>query len=136
VNGELLDTARLWDSVMLASADRPLPGVVLERGTVLRPPASAEAIEAAADRVGVGLPRSYCAFLAISDRAYANGCGLVTRPGDYGLLPAGVSCPLVDVAADHVGLWVETFGGAEPEPREPGPTARMSAASPRSARPS
>jgi hypothetical protein len=95
---------RLWDAVMLASADRPVPGAVLDRGTVLRAPASAEAIEAAAYRVGVELPRSYSAFLAISDGAYANGCGLVTRPGEYGLLPVGVIGRLVDVAADHVGL--------------------------------
>lgn len=63
------------------------------------------------------MPASYAGFLALSDGAYANGCGAVTRSGEYGLLPAGNLCRLVDVAADHVGLWAETFGGVEPEVR-------------------
>jgi hypothetical protein len=109
---------RLWDAVMLAAADRPLPAVILEAGTVLRPPAAPIAIGRAAERVGVGLPASYAAFLGLSDGAYANGCGAVTRSGEFGLLPAADVCRLVDVAADHAGLWVEMFRGIEPEARE------------------
>jgi len=108
----------LWDGVMLASADRPLPALVLERGTVLRPPAPQRAVEAAAARLGLELPPSYAAFLAVSDGAFANGCGPVTRSDEYGLLPAADVCRLVDVAADHVALWVESFGGVGPEGRD------------------
>jgi hypothetical protein len=111
---------RVWDAVMLAAADRPLPAVVLEAGTVLRPPASAAALGRAAERVSAqsGLPASYAAFLAVSDGAYANGCGVVTRSGEYGLFPVDSICRVVDVAPDHVGLWMETFGAVEPEARE------------------
>ena len=116
--GGFTELVRLWDAVMLAAADRPLPRVVLEAGTVLRPPAAPGAIGRAADRVGTGLPASYAAFLGVSDGAYANGCGVVTRPSEFGLLPASDVCRLVDIAADHVGLWVETFRGSEPETRE------------------
>src|SRR4051812_31944954 len=103
---------------MVASADRPLPRVILESGTALRPPASAVTIEAAAHRVGAALPPAYVAFLAVSDGAYASGCGIVTQPNEYGLLPAATISRLVEVAPDHVGLWVETFGAVESEPRE------------------
>src|SRR5439155_22191125 len=87
-------------------------------GTVVRRPGQAGTVEAATRRVGGGLPASDAAFLAVSNGAYANGCGVVTRSSEYGLLPAGHVCRVVDVAADHVGLWVETFGGVEPERRE------------------
>ena len=103
---------------MLSSADRPLSAVVLERGTVLRPPAPQRAVEVAAARLGLVFPPSYVAFLAVSDGAFANGCGPVTRSGEYGLLPAADVCRLVDVAADHVALWVESLGGVELEGRE------------------
>ena len=78
---EFGENVRLWDAVMLASADRPLPGAVLEQGSVLRPPAPAATVEAAARGVGGALPASCPAFLTVSDGADANGCGVVTRPG-------------------------------------------------------
>ena len=108
-------TVSLWDAVMLAGADRPLPAAVLERGTVLRPPASGRAVEAVARRLG--LPASYVSFLGISDGAYANGCGVVTGSGEYGLLPVAHVDRMAAVAADHIRVWVETFGSVPPEGR-------------------
>ncbi len=118
MHGNLVETFRLWDAVMLASADRPLPAVVLERGSVLRPPAESAAIRAAEERLGMALPPSYVAFLSYSDGAYANGCGLVSEAGASGLLPAAGISWLADTAPDHVALWVETFGDVPLDLRE------------------
>lgn len=116
-SGDFAEALRLWDGVMVASADRPLPAVILDGATALQPPAAQEAIAGVEERLRAELPPSYKAFLGLSDGAYANGCGIVTRSGEYGLLPAAHVCRLVAVAADHVRIWVEASGGVQPEDR-------------------
>ena len=62
-----------WDEALRADVPayaRLVPGAE-ERGSVLRPPATAEEVAAAEDRLGIQFPASYRSFLLISNGAEA-----------------------------------------------------------------
>ncbi|HSE07448.1 MAG TPA: SMI1/KNR4 family protein [Nocardioidaceae bacterium] len=108
---------RLWDLVMLASASRPMLPDVLSAGSLLRPPALPEAIDALEERLGRTLPDSYKSFLRFTDGAHDVHIGPEAAGGPYALLPAGEVCRLGDVDLMYVDLWAELFEDSVPEPR-------------------
>lgn len=68
---------RLWDQRLRRDASRfdRLAPEAIERGTLLRGPASEPDIDAAERRLGVRLPPTYRAFLLCSNGAYASSLG-------------------------------------------------------------
>jgi HEAT repeat protein len=80
VAGELESLVRRWDEKLVADDDTADWWPVREGGSVLRPGASEKEIAALEERLGVGLPRSYRQFLAISNGAWAQaGWGITAR---------------------------------------------------------
>jgi HEAT repeat protein len=78
--GELEALVHRWNEKLVADDDAADRWPVRELGTVLRPGASEEEIAALEERLGVGLPPSYRAFLGISNGAWAQtGWGVAAR---------------------------------------------------------
>lgn len=98
---------RDWDAAVLDGLDEDelVP-------TVLRAPASAEAITALEERIGHSLPPSYRAFLELSDGAITKpGWGHILLPSvegeDAGLLTTDQVGWLRDKSPDTVEIWSE-----------------------------
>jgi hypothetical protein len=99
-----------WAEFVLADrylVDTPWREEILDRGTVLGPPASEANIRAAEERLGVTLPPSYRSFLLISNGAFASPSLGAESPGDHhGLLPVEHVTRLRDVHPRWVELWL------------------------------
>jgi hypothetical protein len=78
--GGLESLVRRWDGRLLGDEEAAEKWPVRATGSLLRPGASEEEIAGLEERLGVALPPSYRAFLAISNGAWAQpGWGITVR---------------------------------------------------------
>jgi hypothetical protein len=84
---------------------------IARKGSVLRPPATEDAIRAAQDRLGVQLPASYRSFLLISDGAHASSLGMEMWGDRSGLLPVEHVAWQRDVNPHWIELWCNAIAG-------------------------
>ncbi len=97
----MAELARRWSDLLLADSDalgrwQPTREAVAT-GSLLRPPASEEQIEAAERRLGRELPPSYREFLLVSDGAYGDLSGVTMWDLDRGAETAPPESDVVGV---------------------------------------
>ena len=115
---------RLWDERLRRDASRfeLLAPEAIERGTLLREPASERAIVLAEQRLGVTLPPTYRAFLLCSNGAHASSLGPETQHwGEtyrHGLMPVQelVRLDSTDDGRFLIDLWTEEEDQADDTP--------------------
>ena len=104
---------RQWSEARLAelgALERPVEPAA-STGSLLRPPATEDAVTAVEHRLGLRFPPSYRQFLLLSDGAYGDTLGAVTaaRAGivgvPWGFLPVAEVQRLIDVEPETVELW-------------------------------
>ncbi len=130
---DLAAVVAAWDTARVAEKraydDDQIPRHVAMHGTVLLSGATEEQLRAAEERLGVSLPPSYRAFLAMSNGAHADGVGLgirVSAADDPAMPePALWPCERIDWAGrvDRrlVDMWAtEAAGGVTDPDRHPG----------------
>ena len=117
---------REWDEALRAElpAYARLVPEAEARGSVLREPASEEAIAAAEQRLGVALPPSYRSFLLLSDGADAGvfGASKVVRllgADGGGLLRVADVVPLSESVPFLVPQWLDAMGEFADQQEEP-----------------
>jgi hypothetical protein len=103
--------ARKWDERVLREVSRfdTLVPEIVERGTVLRDPATEEQVAQAEKRLGIRLPTSYRAFLLVSNGAHASSLGAERiyggRADRHGLVPVENVAYAAEADADTVEMW-------------------------------
>ena len=114
-----------WDRKMVSGVDARGPAAEIRvRESVLRPPATAEAIGAAEEGLGRRLPPSYRAFLEISDGAHASMIGPEVRAMErHGFLPVAEIGPARELDAEHLELWTGDIVGMTDPAHAHGPIA-------------
>ncbi|WP_192903933.1 SMI1/KNR4 family protein [Nocardioides albidus] len=110
---DLATLLRQWSETQLAALDVPDQPIAeaLRSGSLLRPPATEDAVRAAEERLGTRFPPSYHSFLLLSDGAYGDTMGVVTNPMPeerFGFLPAAEVRWFRELEPESVDMWCRT----------------------------